>query len=554
VKWRGERPRHPLTLVVFAAAWIAVFCNDSLWSALWALPENQSARGVLFIAGFAGMIAALTAAVLALLAWRPLVKIAITVFLVSAAFGAHFMSTYSVVIDPTMMLNVVQTDPAEVRDLLSWRLAAYVLLLAVLPLLLVWRTPLVRLSVGAQVWRNLAAAALALVVLAGLVMALYADLSGTMRNHRTLRYMVNPLTSFYSLGVVVHEANRKPPGPPQTIGADASIAARPPGAKPPLLLLVVGETARADHFALNGYPRPTNPELSKVDGVVSYTDVTSCGTNTAASLPCMFSHLGKRDFESRSNDYENLLDVVQRAGMAVLWIDNQAGCKGVCDRVPHADAGQPAAGAPALPAGLCSDGECLDEALLEGLDARVAALPAEARARGVLLVMHQMGSHGPAYYKRSTPQLKRFLPECKTISLAECSHTELVNAYDNSIAYTDHFLGRTIDWLQSRAKDFDTGLLYMSDHGESLGEYGLFLHGLPYALAPDVQKHVPMVAWFSDGLARRDGTSIDCLSATLDAPLSHDNLFHTVLGLMDIRSPAYRSELDAFSCRNRRAG
>ena len=552
MKWRGERPRHPLTLVVFAAAWIAVFCNGSLWSALWALPENQSARGVLFIAGFAGMVAALTAAVLALLAWRPLVKIAISLFLVAAAFGAHFMSTYSVVIDPSMMLNVVQTNPSEVRDLLSGRLAAYVGLLAVLPLLLVWRTPLARLSAVAQIWRNLAAAALALVVLAGLVLALYADLSGTMRNHRTLRYMVNPLTSFFSLGVVVHEANRKPPGPPQAIGAGATIVPTAAGAKPPLLLLVIGETARADHFALNGYPRPTNPELSKIDGIVSYADVTSCGTNTAASLPCMFSHLGKRDFESRSNDYENLLDVVQRAGMAVLWIDNQAGCKGVCDRVPHADAGQPAPGAPALPAGLCTDGECLDAALFEGLDARIAALPAEARSRGVLLVMHQMGSHGPAYARRSPPDRKPFMPECTTNVLQQCDRAALVNAYDNSIAYTDHVLALGTAWLAQQRQRHAPMLLYVSDHGESLGENNLYLHGLPYAVAPREQKHVPMITWLPEPGTAPGGLAIDCLRGLRERPYSHDNLFHTALGILGVRSAEYRAELDAFAaCRAR---
>ena len=185
-----------------------------------------------------------------------------------------------------------------------------------------------------------------------------------------------------------------------------------------------------------------------------------------------------------------------------------------------------------------------------GLDARLAALPPERRAAGVLLVLHQMGSHGPAYHKRSGQNQKVFLPETRTEVLADCAHGELVNAYDNSIAATDAFLGHAIDWLRTRTADYDTGLLYLSDHGESLGEYGLFLHGMPYAMAPDVQKHVPMIAWLDAPLRQRQHLDMACLDAGRQAPLSHDHLYHTVLGALDVRSPSYRPELDAWAgCR-----
>jgi len=267
----------------------------------------------------------------------------------------------------------------------------------------------------------------------------------------------------------------------------------------------------------------------------------------------MFSPLSKQAFEGRKDDYENLMDVLQASGLAVFWLDNQAGgCKGVCDRIPHASAFDP------LDAGvksaLCDGDECLDDVMLKGLDQRLAALPAERRAKGVVLVMHQMGSHGPSYFKRSSPDAKRFLPECRSNALAECSHSELLNGYDNSIAYTDRFLGKTIDWLQGQSAKFDPALLYLSDHGESLGEYGLFLHGVPYGFAPEVQKHVPMVAWFGAGMTARRQLSAGCMSAGLDTPLTHDNLYHTVLGLMDVRTPTYQPALDALaSCRGRDA-
>jgi lipid A ethanolaminephosphotransferase len=546
---------NPLTLAVVSALWIAAFANWPLWQALLALPETGSTRGALFVTGFGLMIAALVTALLALAAWRFSIKPAITLFVLSAAFGAHFMGTYGVVIDSTMMVNVVQTDPREVRDLLSVRLLFSVLLLAGVPLVLLWPAHLQRRGALAQLGRNTLGFFAAVFVLVALVLALFADLSATMRNHKSLRYMINPLNSFYALADIGLRANARPAGPPLPIGADAHIAARAAGMRPPLLMLVIGETARADHFALNGYNRPTNPELSALD-VVSFREVSSCGTNTAASLPCMFSHLGKAKFEARKRDSESLLDLVQHAGMAVLWLDNQAGCKGLCDRVPHAQAIDAAPGGTAPGAQLCENGECLDEALLVGLDARIAALPAEQRERGVLLVLHQMGSHGPAYYKRSPANRKPFLPECNTNVLQQCDRTSLVNAYDNSIAYTDRMLAQTVRWLQSLSQHFDTTMLYVSDHGESLGENNLYLHGLPYALAPREQTHVPMIVWFGSAPAPAPRSApparatAACLRERRDLPLTHDNLFHSVLGLLGIQASEYRAGLDAFAaCR-----
>ena len=317
-----------------------------------------------------------------------------------------------------------------------------------------------------------------------------------------------------------------------------------------MLLLVVGETARADHFALNGYPRPTNPALATLP-VLSFSDVTSCGTNTAASLPCMFSHLGREKHVASRQPHENLLDLLQRAGLAVLWVDNQSGCKGLCERVPNAQASVPADPARPLPPGLCSDGECFDEALLHDLDTRWKALDAPRRARGTVIVLHQMGSHGPAYFKRSPADLKPFLPECTTNALQSCDRQQLINAYDNSIAYTDRVLAQALIWLGRQAGEADAAMLYVSDHGESLGENNLFLHGLPYAVAPREQKHVPMVLWLDPAGTAARTLPADCLQRQRAAALSHDHLFHTVLGLVGVRSSEYQPTLDALaSCRS----
>jgi lipid A ethanolaminephosphotransferase len=329
------------------------------------------------------------------------------------------------------------------------------------------------------------------------------------------------------------------------LGRDAKVAALKPGEKPPLLLLVLGETARMGNFGVNGYERPTTPELAK-ENIVSLKGVMSCGTSTATSVPCMFSHLGKEEFESRKNNYESLIDVLNHAGLAVLWIDNQSGCKGVCERVPQVltkELKHPT---------LCKDGECFDEIMLQEIDQRIQALPAERRAKGVVIVMHQMGSHGPAYYKRVPDNFKKFQPECKSNALQECSREQVVNSFDNTILYTDYFLAQAIQWLKKSEATAAPALLYVSDHGESLGENNLYLHGLPYRVAPDVQKRVPWITWLSPRFEKQSGLINTCLKNKTDTALTHDNYFHSVLGLMNVSSEVYQEKLDVHaSCRSK---
>ncbi|MDP3521807.1 MAG: sulfatase-like hydrolase/transferase, partial [Hydrogenophaga sp.] len=353
-----------------------------------------------------------------------------------------------------------------------------------------------------------------------------------------LRYMVNPFNAAWSTSRAL--AGPAMLAPLLPLGADAHLAT--PGAPAPLLVLVLGETARAANFALGGYARDTNPELTQLakEGDLTYfSQVSSCGTSTQASVPCMFSHLGRDAYVDSKERFENLLDVLDHAGLAVLWIDNQSGCKGVCERVPSVETR-----ALTVP-GLCQDDECFDEVMLHGLDERIAALDPAKRARGVVMVMHQMGSHGPAYFKRTPAALKHFTPECDNNALQKCERQSVVNAYDNTIRYTDHFLARTVDWL--KAKRQRSALLYVSDHGESLGENNLYLHGLPYALAPQEQKHVPMLTWVSPSLRQARGWPADCLSQQAAQPLSHDHLFHSVLGLAGVQTQVRRAERDLFA-------
>ena len=536
--------RGPLRLVLAVAALIATLGNWPLWQALAGLDLLQSAKGWGMAVALAVAVFGALVALLSLLAWRFTLKPAAIFLLLAAAAGAHFMLAYRIVIDQTMLVNVLQTDPREASDLLSPRMLATLVLGGLLPAWLVWRTPVDFGRFMPRLGRNLGGLLLGLALVVAAVLASFQPLSSTMRNHKQLRYLINPLNSVYALGMLATEPLRRNDRVLLPLGTDARLATSPaPDGKPPLLMLVVGETARAANFSLNGYGRPTNAELAKLP-VISWRNAWSCGTSTAASLPCMFSHLGREGFADRKANHENLLDVAQRAGLAVLWIDNQAGCKGVCARVPNVET--TALKHPAL----CPDGECFDPVMLDGLDARIAALPAERRARGVLLVLHQMGSHGPAYYKRVPAASKRFLPECATNNLQDCDRDQLVNAYDNTIAFTDQFLAQAIGWLQQRQAQNDTALLYVSDHGESLGENNLYLHGLPYALAPDVQKHVPWITWLSPGFAQRQRLDSACLRGRADAPVSHDHLFHSVLGLLDVQTSVRQPALDAYApCR-----
>lgn len=545
-----DTPRRPsrsaFFLILLASVWLAVFGNVALWRSLTQLPDLKGWHGLLFGAAFVLIIASATTALLSLLAWRWTLKPAISLLLLLAAFATYYMLMYGIVVDTPMVTNVFQTDAREARDQLSWRLGVTVLFLAVLPMIWLWRQPMTHASLSKQVMRNVLLCVAALAVTFGTTQLVFQDFASLMRNHTQLRYQINPLNSVYALLDLTVVPSDQPSGPLQPLGVDAHITPRTGAAQhPPLLLFVLGETARSANFSLNGYARLTNPLLAK-ENVTSFTQVASCGTSTAESVPCMFSHLGREGYAKRSHDFENWLDVLQRAGYAVLWMDNQSGCKGQCDRIPNLNTSELK-----LP-DQCEDGECRDTVMLTQLDKELAKLPSERRARGTVVVMHQMGSHGPAYFKRTPAAFKPFVPECTDTSLSQCNQAQVVNAYDNTLVFTDYFLSRAIGWLKDKEKTAATALFYVADHGESLGENNLYLHGLPYAMAPAEQKQVPLITWLSPTFETQSRIKTSCLQKQRDRALSHDHLFHSVLGLMAVKTEVYQPTLDLFAdCANR---
>ncbi len=523
------------TLTLLTALWLVALGNFPFWRAVWQAVGGMHAGNILFLLCLPLFVLAWVFLLLSLLTWGRATKPVLgAVLLISATVG-FFANTYGMMLDNVMIANIVQTHAAEALDLMSWRLWGWLLVFGMLPALLIARA-----RVASGPWtRELGIKALGMAVAAAcvaiLLLVFYQNFASLVRNHRELRFMLVP----HNVVAGVHGHLKRYLAAPivlEVVGADASRAGSTARTdKLSLTIVVVGETARAANFSLNGYQRPTNPELAH-QNVLSFTDVSACGTSTAVSLPCMFLDVGRDRFETTlALRRESLLDVLQRAGIAVTWRNNNSGCKGVCDRVPYEDL------ANMQVPGLCRDGECYDEILLHGLQAYIDKL-----GRDAVVVLHMKGSHGPAYFKRYPPPFEIFTPVCDTVQLDRCARESIVNAYDNSLRYTDHVLSLTIELLRRNARRFDTAMLYVSDHGESLGENGLYLHGIPYALAPREQIHVPMLLWLSEGLRERLRIDTACLEARRREPFSHDNLYHSVLGLLGVRTAVYRPERDLF--------
>ena len=534
-RWRAWRPMLTSTrLAVVAGVFFALTANTAFLSAALAGRDPSTAASWLFALALVATLAALHVLLLSVVLVRPFARPLLALLITITAFATYYMQRFGVYLDPTMLRNVIGTDPAEAGELFGWSMLPHLLVFGVLPLLLLWRMRVVRQPLGRALVLRLAVMVGATLVLIAAMLPVFQDFSALMRNHKAMRYLITPGNLVYStaraLGDGASEAQlaRTPVGTDARL--DTSWATR---TKPTLLVLAVGETARAASWGLNGYRRQTTPELAARE-VINFPDVKACGTNTETSLPCMFAAVGRRDYdERRIRTSESLLHVLNRAGFQVLWRDNQSGCKGVCDGLAEERLDD----VKRLP--LCDGSRCLDAALLEGLD--TVARDAQGN---LVVVLHMLGNHGPAYHKRYPEAFRRFTPTCDTGELHQCTREQVVNAYDNALLYTDHVLAKTIGFLQSQSQRFDTALVFVSDHGESLGEKGLFLHGVPYAIATDEQTQVPMTWWLSPGYAASFGLDTACLRREAAAARTHDHLFHTVLGLLQVHAREYEVGLD----------
>ena len=488
------------------------------------------------------LIAALNAVFLPF-TFRYLLKPFFILLIMTASLVSYAMLKYGIIFDVGMVQNILETNSGEATSYLNASVVLWFLLTAVLPVLgLLW----IKVEYPTPWYKGLGlrlgSIALSLLFLVGVAALYYQDYASVGRNNHSIVKEIVPSNYVRGLYRYARDILFATPVPYEPIGTDARVVAK--SDKPTLMFLVVGETARSQNYSLNGYQKQTNGFTMKEPDLVSFRDVRSCGTATAVSVPCMFSNLTRREYdETLAKSRDGLLDVLQHAGVSVLWKENDGGCKGVCDKVPTIEI------EPKQFPTYCEGDSCYDEVLLQGLDQQIAGMKGKQGSK--LVAFHLMGSHGPTYYRRYPAADRVFLPDCPRSDIENCSNEELVNTYDNTIRYTDKVLSQLIDKLKTLESQYNVGLVYLSDHGESLGAMGLYLHGTPYKFAPDDQTRVPLLTWFSPQLQRDRQLDQDCLRQEAGSKrFSHDNLFHSMLGIMDVQTQAYDGKLDLFKpCR-----
>lgn len=460
-----------------------------------------------------------------LLACRYSLKIVLIALVLLSSGTNYFMNTYHVIIDHTMIQNIAETNISESSDLLSFQLVAYIFFLGFLPSWLIYKTKVRYGSYKQELFASIKTILLLIAISLALMFAFSKFYTSFFRENKTLRYYTNPSYPIYSVGKYLYNSFIQRSITLKSIGLDAK---QEPSAMRRVTIIVVGEAARANRFSLNGYTRETNP-LLKNEAIINLPNVSSCGTSTAISVPCMFSVLNRAQYSDKeAKSTENVLDVLKHSGVSVLWRDNNSDSKGVALRVDYEDYRT------AKTNTICND-ECRDEGMLVGLKEYIAAQKGD-----VLIVLHQMGNHGPAYYKRYPNNFEKFTPTCKTNQVEQCSSEEIGNAYDNAILYTDYFLSKTINFLKQYDETAQTALIYMADHGESLGENGLYLHGIPYFMAPEEQTHIGALLWFGT----QTQIDIDAVRQNATKAYSQDNLFDTILGVMGVQTAVYEKRKD----------
>lgn len=437
----------------------------------------------------------------------------LAIYLLIVSQSAYYMDKFGVVVDVSMLDNIMQTNMQEFAGLLTVSLVVRTLLLGVIPAWLVIKYFPKSVSGFAEILPRLRALGILLLLLIVVVAPFSGGYASFIRQHKATRFYANPIYSTYSIVKYINQQiNIAKVVPLKLIAQDAKKLAS--SGKPELMVMVVGETARADRFSLNGYHKETNPMLAQ-QGAVSLSNVSSCGTSTSVSVPCMFSALGRKQYNKQSAlNQQNALDILAAHGVEILWRDNNSDSKGVATRLKVEDFRTPTLNP------VC-EGECRDIGMLSGLEQYIET----RKGKDILIVFHQMGNHGPEYYKRYPKEFEKFTPVCTTGELKDCSQEEIDNSYDNAILYTDYFLSKVIDFLKKYDDDRATAMLYVSDHGESLGEHGIYLHSAPYMVAPKEQTHVPGIVWMGKNFDYKK----EQLLPHKDDALSQDDLFCTLL-------------------------
>lgn len=429
------------------------------------------------------------------------------ILILSTGFSIYFIKTYGVVIDSEMIFSLFATDSKEASDFLSLYFFIFIFLSTILPLLIL---KFIDIKKGYKILK-ISVIILSAFALFSLIFLNSKSFIPFLRANDIIRYYNVPFYQFYSTFKLAKEY-LKPKEKPQAISLDASMLDDDISKT---FILVVGETARAKNYSLGGYAKNDTNFYTKDLNVNYFSNFISCGTATAQSLPCMFSKHNRTDFE-KGEKYENVLSVLNRF-INIIWLDNNTGgCKGVCN------------GINSIIKSKDYDGWMVDEA---------KNILKNKKDKNTLIIVHLQGSHGPSYYLRYPKEFEKFTPTCNTNKLQECSEDTLYNTYDNTLLYTDFIVASLIDVLKTDNAN-KKALFYLSDHGESLGENGFYLHGMPYYLAPKEQIQIPAILW----------TNFDYVNKNkLDFDLSQDNLFSTLLGFFSVNTKDYKNNYDLFS-------
>ncbi|OUO56164.1 phosphoethanolamine transferase [Candidatus Avelusimicrobium gallicola] len=525
---------HLITLLSF---YFLLLLNISFWRFIFVHAEPAGLTGYLFMASIPLLIFTLLYLTFSLLTLPYVGKpLLILILLISA--GVNYLSyQFGVFIDADMVRNTFETNPGEVKDLITLRSLLWFFVLGVIPSVLLWKTKITFSPFWKELLTRLKRCGLVLLCLILFTPFVYKQYASFGRNNNQVRRLVIPLNYIYATFryfQIEHQNKR-----PFTKLDEAAEHVPYPDEEKTVFILILGETARAQNFSLNGYVRETTPLLKKQD-IVNFRHVQSAGTATAFSVPAIFSFTPRSRFSPTDAKYtENLLDLLQQTGYEILWKENDNGCKGVCQRVPNVEMD-------VKDKRFCDGTYCHDEILLEGLEDYLANF----QGNNLFIVLHTIGSHGPTYFRRYPEQFKKFTPTCDTEEIQTCTQEQIVNTYDNTILYTDYIVSSVIDILK-KFPAYESGLLYVSDHGESLGENGVYLHGIPYAIAPKEQTSVPMVLWMSEVMKKSDHLDYECLKKKAQTgQFSHDNLSHSILSLMEVDSRVYDPKMDFFDeCR-----
>ncbi|ACT50504.1 phosphoethanolamine transferase [Methylovorus glucosotrophus] len=509
--------------LAIASLFFILAANLSLWSKLLEIYplDKPFSINLLHFSSIALFFALSTVLFLLWVCHGRMGKWVLTTLLIVSSLAAYYMDHYGVVIDVVMINNIFETDAKEIAGLVNASMVLRFLVLGGIPAVLAIRYwPASEGRKRELVSRVKLSLWLLLALILSIVITL-PNFTGFVKEHKITRLYANPTGWSYSTLSYVSQYARAASS--KTVLHESAADTQEVGVHPEneLVILVVGETARADRFSLNGYDRPTNPELAKRD-VISFKHVSSCGTSTGESVPCMFSSLGREHYtRQKASQYKNALDVLSEEGVQVLWRDNNSDSKGVAARVEYQDFKSPTFNPEC-------DTECRDIGMLSGLDKYIEG----HKGKDILIVLHQMGNHGPEYYRRYPQAFEYFKPVCMTGELRSCSQQEINDGYDNAVRYTDYFLANVIDFLKKYDNTHATAMFYVSDHGESLGEKGVYLHAAPYATAPIEQTHVPAVFW----AGKHFDYPVSMIKAYEDAPLSHDDLFCALLIAFEMKT------------------